>query len=127
MEVRRSQRKLNGVPGSRSDAQFADVSMENRTGLLLVLLLALVLLLTGCRSGPDGYLAQAINHATAADVEQVLGHPTADQALETGQRRWLYHREGDGTGGREWVPYCHDLWLTFDREGVLRSWMTQRC
>lgn len=120
-------RELNGLPRFRSDTLRADSYMGNGTGLLLVLLLALVLLLTGCRSGQDGYLAQATNHAPAADVEQVLGRPTSDQALETGQRRWLYHREGEGTGGREWVPYCHDLWLTFDRRGVLRSWMTQRC
>lgn len=51
----------------------------------------------------------------------VLSRPTSDQTFDTGQRGWLYHREG--TGSREWVPYCHDLWLTFEREGILRTWV----
>lgn len=87
----------------------------------------LALLLAGCQSSPDIYLAQTTGHATARDVEQALGRPTSDQALETGQRRWLYRRDGEGTGGRDFTPYCQDLWLTFDREGILRTWMKQRC
>ena len=109
------------TPRFRSDAQRASLSMGSGTGLLLALLLA------GCQSTQDAYLAQATDHAKAAEIEQVLGRPTSDQALDTGQRRLLYRREGDGTGGRDFTPYCQDLWLTFDREGVLRSWKKQRC
>ncbi len=89
--------------------------------------LFLLVFLTGCRSAQDGYLTQATGHATAVELEQVLGHPSHEQILETGQRLWLYRREGSGTGGQDFAPFCQDLWLTFDRNGVLRTWEKQRC
>jgi hypothetical protein len=89
--------------------------------------LLLIVLLGGCQSTQDVYLAQATDHATAAELEQVLGHPLYEQALDKGQRRWLYRREGHGTGGRDFTPFCQDLWLTFDQDGVLRTWQKQRC
>jgi hypothetical protein len=84
-------------------------------------------LLAGCQSTQDVYLAQATDHATAVELEQALGHPNYEQALDTGQRRWLYHQDGGGTGGRDFTPFCQDLWLTFDHNGVLRTWEKQRC
>lgn len=89
--------------------------------------LFLLLLLTGCRSTQDTYLAQAIDHATTGELEQVLGPPTHEQILATGRRFWLYRREASETGGRNFMPYCQDLWLTFDQEGILRAWQQQRC
>lgn len=87
----------------------------------------MLMFLTGCRSTQEVYLAQAINRTTVREVEQAFGQPTYDQSLDSGYRRWLYHREGGGTDSREFTPYCQDLWLTFDREGVLRNWQMQRC
>ncbi len=121
MDPRNPQRPLDGAPRSGSDARRASLSMGSGAGLLLALLLA------GCQSRQEVYLAQATDHATTAEVEQILGGPTYDQALDTGQRRLLYRREGEGTGGRDFTSYCQDLWLTFDREGILRTWMKQRC
>ena len=89
--------------------------------------LFLLVFLTGRRSAQDGYLTQATGHATAVELEQVLGLPSHEQGLETGQRLWLYRREGSGTGGQDFAPFCQDLWLTFDRNGVLRTWEKQRC
>jgi hypothetical protein len=89
--------------------------------------LFLLVLLTGCRSTQDGYLDQAIDHATAVELEQALGRPSHEQVLQTGQRLWLYRREGSGTGSRDFTPFCQDLWLTLDRNGVLRMWKNQRC
>ena len=89
--------------------------------------LFLLVFLTGCRSAQDRYLTQAIDHATAGELEQVLGPPSHEQALETGQRLWLYRHEGSGTGNQDFTPFCQDLWLTFDRNGVLRMWEKQRC
>lgn len=89
--------------------------------------LFLLVFLTGCRSAQDGYLTQATDHATAVELEQVLGHPSHEQVIETGQRLWLYRREGRETGGQDFIPFCQDLWLTFDHNGVLRTWKKQRC
>lgn len=89
--------------------------------------LFLLVLLPGCRSAEEGYIAQATNHATTMELEQLLGHPSHKQVRETGDRLWLYRREGSGTGGRDFPPFCQDLWLTFDRNGVLRAWQKQRC
>lgn len=88
--------------------------------------LLLVVVFVGCQSTQDAYLTQATDHATVRDLAQRLGQPSYEQVLETGQRRWLYHRE-DGTGSRDFTPYCQDLRLTFDQEGVLRNWQKQRC
>ena len=125
MDPRYSKTVADGIAEYRS-------ALEKGTDLLLVLLVGsmilvvLGVLLLGCQSSQDIYLAQATNHATAADIEQALGHPTHNQALDAGQR-WLYRRDGDGTGGRDFTPYCQDLWLTFDRERILRTWQKQRC
>lgn len=89
--------------------------------------LSLFMFLTRCPSAQDGYLTQATDHATAVELEQVLGHPSHEQVLETGQRLWFYRREESGTGGQDFTPFCQDLWLTFDRNGVLRMWEKQRC
>jgi hypothetical protein len=89
--------------------------------------LFLGVLLAGCQSTQEVYLAQAIDHVTAVELEHVLGHPSYEQALDAGQRRWLYHQDESGTGGRDFVPFCQDLWLTFDGDGVLRTWQKQRC
>ncbi|NGZ10199.1 MAG: hypothetical protein CV088_12560 [Nitrospira sp. LK70] len=89
--------------------------------------LFLLVLLTGCRSAQDGYLTQAIDHATAVELEQVLGQPSHEQVLETGQRLWLYRREESGTDGQDFTPFCQDFGLTFDCNGVLRRWEKQRC
>lgn len=92
-----------------------------------ILLAVLVLLLSSCQSTQDLYLVQATGHATTVDVQQALGPPTSDQVTDIGQRRWLYRRDGEGTGGRDFTPYCQDLWLTFDHEGILRTWDKHRC
>lgn len=89
--------------------------------------LFLVVLFTGCQSTQDLYLAHATDHATAVDVEQALGRPNYEQPLDTGQRHWLYHRDGGWTQSQDGTPFCQNLWLTFDREGVLRTWQKQRC
>lgn len=83
--------------------------------------LSLFTFLTGCRSAQDSYLAQATDHATTMELEQVLGHPSHELIIETGDRLWLYRREGSGAGGRDFTPFCQDLWLTLDRNGVLRK------
>lgn len=66
---------------------------------------------TGClsRAGHD--------HAMAKDLARHLGQPDYEQVLETGQRRWLCHRE-DGTGSRDLTPYSPDFWLAFDQGGA---------
>ncbi|MFO0700289.1 MAG: hypothetical protein U0236_13780 [Nitrospira sp.] len=86
----------------------------------------LLVFLAGCQSTQDVYLAQATDHATTKELERILGHPSHEQVLETGRRCWLYRRE-DGTESRDFTPYCQDLWLRFDQEGVLRKWQKQRC
>ena len=89
--------------------------------------LVLFLFLAGCQSTQDVYLAQALDHMTAGEVEQSMGPPSHEQVFNTGQLLWLYRRESGGIGGRDFTPYCQDLWLTFDGERVLRKWMKQRC
>lgn len=74
-----------------------------------------------------GRLSRTGHHATTMELEQLLGHPSHKQVRETGDRLWLYRREGSGTGGRDFPPLCQDLWLTFDRNGILRAWQKQRC
>ncbi len=86
-----------------------------------------VVLLAGCQSTQEVYLARATDHVTTVEIEQTLGHPSYVQALDTGQRHWLYHQDRAGSGGRDFTPYCQDLWLTFDQEGVLRTRQKQRC
>lgn len=127
MDPRILENVLDSAARFRSPAPRWPLYTVSRTALLLILPLPLLPLLASCQSSQDIYLAQATNRATAAEVEQALGHPTYDQTLDTGQRRWLYRRDGEGTGGRDFTPYCQDLWLTFDQEGVLRTWMKQRC
>ncbi len=121
MDPQYSQIVCDCAPQSCSDAYSAGVSTRNAIGVLLVVLL------TGCHSSQDIYLAQATDHATAGELEQVLGRPNHKQVLETGRRFWLYHREAGGSGGRDFMPYCQNLWLTFDQEGILRAWQKQRC
>lgn len=76
--------------GSYSKTSHACFRMTKIDGLLLTVLLA------GCQSIQDVYLEQATDHATAVELEQAMGHPTYQQTLDTGQRRWLYHQEGVG-------------------------------
>lgn len=120
MDPQNNGKSVDGRPQFPSDSRRGHSSAMSEAALL-------ALLLAGCQSSQDIYLAQATGHATARDVEQAFGPPMSDQALETGQRRWLYRRDGEGTGGRDFTPYCQDLWLTFDREGILRTWLKQRC
>ena len=87
------------------------VHLAYRINLLLFVVLA------GWQSTQDAYLAQATDHAMAKDLARHLGQPDYEQVLETGQRRWLCHRE-EGTGSRDLTPYSPDLWLTFDQEGA---------
>lgn len=86
------------------------VHLAYRINLLLFVVLA------GWQSIQDAYLAQATDHAMAKDLARHLGQPDYEQVLETGQRRWLCHRE-DGTGSRDLTSYSQDLWLIFDQEG----------
>ena len=121
MNRRHTEHALLGFSLVHSSRRWACFSMTYGRSLLLTVLLA------GCHSTQDVYLAQATDHARGEDIALAFGQPSYEQVLGTGQRLWLYRHEGKGIESRDVTPFCQDLWLTFDREGVLRNWQKQRC
>ncbi|MEW6542754.1 MAG: hypothetical protein AB1411_03990 [Nitrospirota bacterium] len=90
-------------------------------------------LLLACSTWQADYLAQHVERATQAEVEQKLGRPVLTRPLDGGGTEWVYHvfprslfdypyrghPYGDGS--------CEEYLLTFDQQGILTTWLKQDC
>jgi hypothetical protein len=84
-------------------------------------------MLAGCESGPwpAGYLADAVDQQTQAEVGRRLGAPDAARQTPDGGSVWTYQFvRGMPTSA---VRECWDYELWFDRQSILRSWTQEPC
>jgi len=74
------------------------------------------------------YLEEVTNKATQDEVTRRLGPPHRTTVLENGNLLWQYEHRGawqhaSGRGG----TWCIEYLLTFDRQKILRKWISQDC
>jgi len=89
--------------------------------------LALTSALVGCQGGPwpTSYLSDAVDQQRQPEVRQRLGAPDATARTLDGGSVWTYQFvRGMPTAA---VHECWDYELSFDQQGVLRSWTQEPC
>jgi hypothetical protein len=84
-------------------------------------------LAVACETGPwpVNYLTEAAGHANQRQVRAKLGVPNLTARSLDGGTIWTYHyvRGAPGSAATECLEYA----LTFDKQGVLRSWIQEDC
>ena len=83
--------------------------------------------LAGCASGPwpASYLTDAVDQQTQTEIRQRLGAPDVAARTLDGGSVWTYQFvRGMPTTA---VHECWESVLTFDKQGVLRSWTQEPC
>lgn len=98
-------------------------------GVLITLLANLALLGSGCSAFTDKeteYLQSAQGRASREEVQGHLGRPQLVAASQDGAPIWVYEvRTAEKGGNTSWSTigyWCDEYVLSFDRQGVLRSW-----
>lgn len=72
-------------------------------------ILLLVILLAGCQSTQDIYLAHTTDHVTGVERERALYHLSDEQTTDARQLRGLYHQDSGETEGHDLTPLWHEL------------------
>lgn len=100
----------------------------DRSSKIFFTLLCLQLL--GCslfEAKETTYLRSAQNEATQDQVRERLGAPVGTETDQAGQAVWFYQVREQQPGNRITAPgmWCDEYALTFDQQGILRSWTHQ--
>jgi hypothetical protein len=110
----------------RRASKYRRFKME---ALLRTALVGLALLGVGCElfmAKETLYLKSAQDRAGQEDVRQHLGPPHLVAPTQAGESVWVYEvREIERGGNNSWSvtgSWCDEYVLTFDRQGILRSW-----
>jgi hypothetical protein len=69
-------------------------------------------------------LREAQGQASHEEIRRQWGEPTTVRSLDSGESIWIYQKRDQQPGNRMTAPgtWCDEYALTFDEQGILRSW-----